>query len=182
MGLWNICTMRWLLATGSGLLASKSSRLPLLQRSFARERAPSSSTIPKSSFPWCSRRLGHQVGSWRPLTRRQGPTCLCNLVTWGMCFELLDWGLFLNHFVRDLAISECFFWVLFYLRILENQRVGSLSLWFPKSLFCFHIILLWDMIVKFLFRRVESPRLSDCGSWFPIFGICSVFFNGSEIV
>lgn len=74
------CTMKWLLVTGLGALASKSSRLPPSQPSFARGRAPNNSITPKSSSHWCSRRLGHHLGSWRPHTRPRSPTCLCNVV------------------------------------------------------------------------------------------------------
>lgn len=72
--------MRWLLVIGSGSLASKSSRLPPSQPSFARGRAPSNSTTPKSSSHWSSRRLGRHLGSWRPHTRPRSPTCSCNVV------------------------------------------------------------------------------------------------------
>jgi len=80
MVLLSRCTLRWRLATGLGFLASRSLRPLPSPLSFARERAPSSSTIPKSSFHWCSRRLDPQRGSSRQHTRHPGPTCLCNLV------------------------------------------------------------------------------------------------------
>ena len=82
MGLWNRCTLRWLLVTELGFHAFKLSRLQLSQLSSAREKAPNNSTIPKSSSRWSARRLGHLPESWRPHTRHQGPTCLCNLVIW----------------------------------------------------------------------------------------------------
>ena len=72
------CTPRWLPATGFVTIASRSSKLLPSQPNYARERAPSSSTTPKSSSHWCTGRLGHQLGSWRPHTRPPGPTCLCN--------------------------------------------------------------------------------------------------------
>lgn len=78
--LLNRCTLRWLLVTGSVRTASRSSRLPPSRLSFARGRAPSSSTIPKSSSRWSSRRLGRQVGSSRPPTRPPGLTCLFSFV------------------------------------------------------------------------------------------------------
>jgi len=55
--------MRWLLVTGSGSLASRLSRLPPSQPNFARGRAPNSSSTPKSSSHWSSRKLGHHLGS-----------------------------------------------------------------------------------------------------------------------
>lgn len=76
---WNICTLKWPLATGSGPLAFKLSRLPPSQPNYARGKAPSNSTTPRSSSPWCSGRSDHQVGSWKLHTRHQGPTCLCKL-------------------------------------------------------------------------------------------------------
>ncbi|CAN1257754.1 hypothetical protein LINPERPRIM_LOCUS9693 [Linum perenne] len=76
MELLNRCTTRWLPATGSGLLASRSSRLLPSQLSCARGRAPSSSTTPRSSSRLCSRRFDHLPESSRPHTRRRGPTCL----------------------------------------------------------------------------------------------------------
>lgn len=79
MVLLSKCTMRWLLAIESGSLAFKLSRLPLFLRSYARGRAPSSSTTPRSSSHWCLRRLDHQLESSRPHTRQPGPTYSCKL-------------------------------------------------------------------------------------------------------
>lgn len=77
---WKQCTPKWLLAIGSGLLASKSSRQPPSLPSSARGKAPSNSMTLRSNSPWCSGLLGHPQESWRPLTRLQGPICLCNLL------------------------------------------------------------------------------------------------------
>ncbi|PQM43339.1 60S ribosomal protein L18a-2 isoform X1 [Prunus yedoensis var. nudiflora] len=52
--LWSRCTLRWLLATGSGFLVSRSSRLLPSRPNFARGKAPSNSTTPRSSSHWCS--------------------------------------------------------------------------------------------------------------------------------
>jgi len=49
-------------------------------RSFASEKVPNSSIIPKSSSYWCSRRVNPQRGSSRQHIRHPSPTCLCNLV------------------------------------------------------------------------------------------------------
>jgi hypothetical protein len=59
----NWCTMRCHLDTESGFLASKSSRLPPSPRSFARGRAPNSSTTPRIKFPLVVKKV-------RPPTRK----------------------------------------------------------------------------------------------------------------
>lgn len=95
--LWSRCTLRWLLATGSGFLVSRSSRLLPSRLNFARGKAPSNSTTPRSSSHWCSGKCGHLPGSWRLHTRHRGPTCLCNLVIWSTSLkEGLELDLFLN--------------------------------------------------------------------------------------
>lgn len=169
MGLWSRCTLRWLLATGSGFLASKLSRLPLSQRSFARGRAQSNSTIPKLSSPWCTRRSGHHLGSWRPLTRHQGPTCLCNLVGWGMSSGLLDRSIFESFCQRPYQWMFLLGIVLF--KNIRKTKELSLSMWFPNPCFVFILILLWHIIVIFSFRRVETPRSSGCGSLYSRFSL-----------
>ncbi|QCE03914.1 large subunit ribosomal protein L18Ae [Vigna unguiculata] len=45
---------------------------------FAKGRAPSNSSTPKSSSLWCSRGLGPQLGSSEQHTRHPSPTCSCN--------------------------------------------------------------------------------------------------------
>ena len=77
MVLLSRCTMRWLLATGSGSLASRSSKQLQSLTSFARGKAPSSSTAMKSSSPWFSGKLGPQPGSWRLHIRHPSRTCSC---------------------------------------------------------------------------------------------------------
>ena len=74
----NKCTTKWHLVTESGVHASRLLRLPPSQLNFAKGRAPSSSTTPKSSFHWFSRRLGPQLGSSKQHTRHPSPTCSCN--------------------------------------------------------------------------------------------------------
>lgn len=172
MGLWSRCTLRWLLATGSGFLASKLSRLPLSQRSFARGRAQSNSTIPKLSSPWFTRRSGHHLGSWRPLTRHQGPTCLCNLVGWGMSSGLLDRSIFESFCQRPYQWMFLLGIVLF--KNIRKTKELSLSMWFPKSLFCFHFNFAMTYDSNFFFQESWNP--SFFWLWFIIFSFFPSMF------
>ena len=61
-----------------GSHAFKSSKQPPYPLNFARGRALSSSTIPKSSSLWFTRKFDHPQGSSRPHIRHQGQTYLCN--------------------------------------------------------------------------------------------------------
>lgn len=78
MVLLSKCTPRWLLVTGFVIIVYRLSRQPPSQQSFASGRILSSSTTQKSSSLWCPRKSGHQLGSWRLLTRHPDLTCLCN--------------------------------------------------------------------------------------------------------
>lgn len=133
MVLLSICTMRWLLVTGSGSLASRLSRLPPSQPNFARGRAPNSSSTPKSSSHWSSRKLGHHLGSWRPHTRPRSPTCSCNVVD--------DWVMYLlvvychivfkefwtNVFLVNLSLCWMFFGELFDIWVEWNKFMSLYS-------------------------------------------------------
>lgn len=93
MAVLSKCTLKWPPATVSATTASRSSRPPPSPPSSARGSPQSSSITPKSSSRWCSRRLGHQLESSRPLTRLQGLICLCkwNMRNLMICFSLSYW-------------------------------------------------------------------------------------------
>lgn len=143
------CTLRWLLATGSGFLVSKSSRPPLSQLSFARGKVPSNSTIPRSSFHWFPGRSGHLPGSWRPHTRHQGPTCLFNFIMTHLMNKLkegLELDMFLNLSGRELNSELLSFGDLI---LLDYDRTTNGQ---GASLFCF--------ISKFSIKYCSFLRLN----------------------
>lgn len=109
MVLLNRCTLRWLLVTGSVHTASRSSRLPPFRLSFARGRALNSSTTPKSSSRWSSRRLGRQVGSSRPPTRPLGLTCLFSFVALKINFFMFNFATLVKPFVCSFSMVVGYF-------------------------------------------------------------------------
>lgn len=102
MGPWSRCTMRWHPATVWGSTASRSSRLPPSLPSSASARAPSSSTIQRSSSLSSLGRCGRPPGSSRQPTRPPALISSCKERVWVLCL-VAD---FLNFVVLSIAICQ----------------------------------------------------------------------------
>jgi len=159
--LLNKCTTKWHLVIEWGVHASRLLRLPPFQPNFAKGRAPSNSSTPKSSSLWCSRRLGPQLGSSKQRTRHPSRTCSCNSQSVTFSTFHLEAAWFIrnirehregNHIATTSfpATTDClcsYFWIFFLSPCFAHLHESDQD-WFKSSV----SILLWMLVFHFLFN------------------------------